>query len=75
MCRGRATFSTGRASWRRAGGPPASLGPVPIRPIGFRHHGVRGGGDGLAAGRQDELVAPATALKAKGLAHLMLPAI
>ena len=53
----------------------ASLGPVPIRLNGFRHHGVRGAALAWPQAREDELVALATALKAKGFGPVMLPAI
>ena len=52
-----------------------SLGPVPIRLNGFRHHGVRGEALSWPEARSADLTVLANALKAKGFGSVMLPAI
>ncbi len=52
-----------------------SLGPVPIRLNGFRHHGVRGEALSWPEAGSADLTVLANALKAKGFGSLMLPAI
>lgn len=52
-----------------------SLGPVPIRLNGFRHHGVRGEALSWPEAGSADLTVLANALKAKGFGSVMLPAI
>ena len=52
-----------------------SLGPVPIRLNGFRHHGVRGEALLWPEAGSADLTVLANALKAKGFGSVMLPAI
>ncbi|RCE17845.1 YjjW family glycine radical enzyme activase [Aeromonas caviae] len=52
-----------------------SLGPVPIRLNGFRHHGVRGEALLWPEAGSADLKVLANALKAKGFGSVMLPAI
>lgn len=52
-----------------------SLGPVPIRLNGFRHHGVRGEALSWPEAGLADLTVLANALKAKGFGSVMLPAI
>ena len=52
-----------------------SLGPVPIRLNGFRHHGVRGEALSWPEAGSADLTVLANALKAKGFGAVMLPAI
>ncbi len=52
-----------------------SLGPVPIRLNGFRHHGVRGEALSWPEAGAADLTVLANALKAKGFGSVMLPAI
>ena len=52
-----------------------TLGRVPIRLNGFRHHGVRGAALAWSEAGGDELVALAKALKDKGFGPVMLPAL
>lgn len=52
-----------------------SLGPVPIRLNGFRHHGVRGEALSWPEAGSADLTVLANALKAKGCGSVMLPAI
>lgn len=52
-----------------------SLGPVPIRLNGFRHHGVRGEALSWPEAGSADLKVLANALKAKGFGSVMLPAI
>lgn len=52
-----------------------SLGPVPIRLNGFRHHGVRGEALSWPETGSADLTVLANALKAKGFGSVMLPAI
>ncbi|WFF97381.1 YjjW family glycine radical enzyme activase [Aeromonas caviae] len=52
-----------------------SLGPVPIRLNGFRHHGVRGEALSWPEAGSADLMVLANALKAKGFGSVMLPAI
>ncbi len=52
-----------------------SLGPVPIRLNGFRHHGVRGEALSWPEAGSAALTVLANALKAKGFGSVMLPAI
>ncbi|BBQ24387.1 MULTISPECIES: YjjW family glycine radical enzyme activase [Aeromonas] len=52
-----------------------SLGPVPIRLNGFRHHGVRGEALSWSEAGSADLTVLANALKAKGFGSVMLPAI
>lgn len=52
-----------------------SLGPVPIRLNGFRHHGVRGEALSWQEARMGELEILAKALMAKGFGPVSLPAI
>ncbi len=52
-----------------------SLGPVPIRLNGFRHHGVRGEALSWPEAGSADLTVLANALKAKGFGPVMLPAI
>lgn len=51
-----------------------SLGPVPIRLNGFRHHGVRGEALSWPEAGSADLTVLANALKAKGFGSVMLPA-
>jgi len=50
-----------------------SLGPVPIRLNGFRHHGVRGEATGWQEAAMDELDGLSNALKVKGFGPISLP--
>ncbi|WKL90762.1 YjjW family glycine radical enzyme activase [Aeromonas caviae] len=52
-----------------------SLGRVPIRLNGFRHHGVRGEALSWPEAGSADLTVLANALKAKGFGSVMLPAI
>ncbi|BBR08978.1 YjjW family glycine radical enzyme activase [Aeromonas caviae] len=52
-----------------------SLGPVPIRLNGFRHHGVRGEALSWPEAGSADLMVLANALKSKGFGSVMLPAI
>jgi len=52
-----------------------TLGRVPIRLNGFRHHGVRGAALAWSEAGGGELVALAKALKEKGFGPVMLPAL
>ncbi|MBL0510736.1 MULTISPECIES: YjjW family glycine radical enzyme activase [Aeromonas] len=52
-----------------------SLGPVPIRLNGFRHHGVRGEALSWPEAGSADLTVLANALKDKGFGAVMLPAI
>lgn len=50
-----------------------SLGPVPIRLNGFRHHGVRGEATGWQEAAMEELERLSNALKVKGFGPVSLP--
>ncbi|MCY9837633.1 YjjW family glycine radical enzyme activase [Aeromonas media] len=50
-----------------------SLGPVPIRLNGFRHHGVRGEATGWQEAAMEELERLSNALKVKGFGPISLP--
>ncbi|MEI4941631.1 YjjW family glycine radical enzyme activase [Aeromonas caviae] len=52
-----------------------SLGPVPIRLNGFRHHGVRGEALSWPEAGSADLMVLSNALKDKGFGAVMLPAI
>jgi YjjW family glycine radical enzyme activase len=52
-----------------------SLGPVPIRLNGFRHHGVRGVATSWQEADREALTRLAAALSARGLGPVSLPAI
>ncbi len=52
-----------------------SLGPVPIRLNGFRHHGVRGVATSWPEAGRDELTRLARAVSDRGLGPVSLPAI
>lgn len=52
-----------------------SLGPVPIRLNGFRHHGVRGVATSWQEADREALTRLATELSARGLGPVSLPAI
>ena len=52
-----------------------SLGPVPLRLNGFRHHGVRGAALGWQEAAMDELERLSNALKVKGFGPVSLPAL
>ena len=52
-----------------------TLGPVPIRLNGFRHHGVRGEAMGWQEAAMEELDRLSNALKVKGFGPIALPAL
>ncbi|WP_262113583.1 YjjW family glycine radical enzyme activase [Aeromonas sp. Marseille-Q5825] len=52
-----------------------TLGPVPIRLNGFRHHGVRGEAMGWQEAAMEELERLSNALKVKGFGPIALPAL
>ena len=52
-----------------------TLGPVPIRLNGFRHHGVRGEAMGWQEAAMEELDRLSNALKVKGFGPVSLPAL
>lgn len=52
-----------------------SLGPVPIRLNGFRHHGVRGEALGWQEASREELETMANALIKRGFGPVSLPAV
>lgn len=52
-----------------------TLGPVPIRLNGFRHHGVRGEAMGWQEAAMEELDRLSNALKVKGFGPVTLPAL
>ncbi|WP_429101559.1 YjjW family glycine radical enzyme activase [Aeromonas rivipollensis] len=52
-----------------------TLGPVPIRLNGFRHHGVRGEAMGWQEAAMEELDRLSNALKVKGFGPVALPAL
>jgi pyruvate-formate lyase-activating enzyme len=52
-----------------------SLGPVPIRLNGFRHHGVRGVATSWQEADREALTRLAAELSARGLGPVSLPAI
>ncbi|MOA44627.1 hypothetical protein D3C78_1669350 [compost metagenome] len=52
-----------------------TLGPVPIRLNGFRHHGVRGEAVGWQEAAMEELDRLSNALKVKGFGPVSLPSL